>query len=90
MGSGGFELLVDGKDTPFYLGHPVTMNGVVVHCQDPAVPGSPFCSDWPASMVLGKTIVTATCWVDTTYVPGQKTIVCDEIDTGTKPFQKAR
>jgi hypothetical protein len=69
-GFGAFGLKIKGVDTSFYLGSPVKMNGVVVTCQDPAFPSSGFCSDWPSAIVIGKSVVTATCWIDTTYAPG--------------------
>jgi hypothetical protein len=101
--TGGFVLTIGGKRTDFYIGLPMRMNGAVVRCQDPdpaiASPGS--CTDWPSAIVLGKSVVTATCWtvmfspdMAMIYTPGmststpEPTLFCDEIDSvprGPKP-----
>jgi hypothetical protein len=78
-GIGAFALSISGQEVQFYIGRPMTINGSQIHCMNP---GTPSCTDWPTNIVLGATIVTATCWTDTTYQPGGATIFCDEIDTG--------
>jgi hypothetical protein len=39
------------------------------------------CVDWPTELVLGKSVVTATCWSDRRFNRGKSTLFCDEIDT---------
>jgi hypothetical protein len=80
--TGGFVLTIGGKSMDFYIGLPMRMNGAIVRCQDPdpniASPAS--CTDWPPSIVLGKSVVTATCWIEMfspdmalSYTPGMST-----------------
>jgi hypothetical protein len=96
--TGGFVLTIGGKSMDFYIGLPMRMNGAIVRCQDPdpniASPAS--CPDWPPSIVLGKSVVTATCWIEMfspdmalSYTPGMSastpkpTLFCDEIDSAS-------
>jgi hypothetical protein len=80
----------------FYIGLPMRMNGAIVRCQDPdrVVASLGSCTDWPSSIVLGKSVVTATCWTEMfspdmamSYTPGmstsppEPTSFCDEIDS---------
>jgi hypothetical protein len=64
--TGYFVLTIGRKSMDFYIGLPMRINGAIVRCQDPdpdiASPGS--CTDWPPSIVLGKSVVTATCWIE--------------------------
>jgi hypothetical protein len=81
-GNGSFTLIIRGSTKYFYIGLPMKMNGTVVQCRDPdpALADWGACTDWPSKIVLGKSIVTATCWSDSEFVPGTSTLFCDEID----------
>jgi hypothetical protein len=80
-GIGGFSLTVGAASISFHIGLPMKMNGDIVRCQspDPAVEFG-FCTDWPSEIVEGKSVVTATCWVDTEFKPGISTLFCDKIE----------
>lgn len=94
--TGYFVLTIRGKPMDFYVGLPMRMNGAIVTCQDPdpavVTPGS--CMDWPSSILVGKSVVTATCWTEMfspdmalSYTPSMSTstpkptLFCDEIDS---------
>jgi len=88
---GTFGLRIRGTDTSFYIGLPMTMNGSNVTCHDPSLEHSKNCTDWPSAIVLGTTVVTATCWQASTFNPGTAAAeVCDEIDTGSQSQSKKR
>jgi hypothetical protein len=84
-GTGGFALTIGAKTMDFYIGLPMTMNGTIVLCTDanPTLRESGVCDDWPSAIIVGKSVVTATCWSDTTFNPGKSTLFCDEIDSRT-------
>jgi hypothetical protein len=72
---GTFGLTINGSDTTFYVGLPMTMNGSRVTCHNPAASASQaLCTDWPAAIILGSSIVTATCWSDASFKPGSATM----------------
>jgi hypothetical protein len=94
--TGNFVLTIGRKRMVFYIGLPMRMNGANVECQDPdpALANPDSCPDWPSSIVLGKSVVTATCWMvmfspdmALSYTPGMPTSTpkptwfCDEIDS---------
>jgi len=80
--TGNFALKRGARNTTFYVGLPMKMNGVTVTCPDADFAKDPdVCTDWPSEIVLGKAVVTATCWYDTT-VFREPTLFCDEIDYG--------
>jgi hypothetical protein len=81
QGFGAIELSISGMISTFFAGLPMKINGAIVRCSDPSFPGE-YCTDWPSNMIFGKTLVTVTCWKDTTFRPGTTQIFCDEIDTG--------
>ena len=75
---GTFDLTFGGKTMTFYIGLPMTMNRrPIVACPDSG------CADWPPEIVEGKSVVTVTCWPDTTFDPGTTTFFCDEIDSAS-------
>jgi hypothetical protein len=93
--TGYFVLTIGRKRMGFYVGLPMRMNGAIVLCQDPdlAVTSPAACMDWPSSIVLGKSVVTATCWTEM-FSPDmamsygmqkpstrKPTLFCDEIDS---------
>jgi hypothetical protein len=83
-GTGGFSLTLGAATISFYIGLPMKMNGSMVRCQSsgPAVEFG-FCTHWPSEIVEGKSVVTATCWVDTEFKPGTSTLFCDEIESAS-------
>jgi hypothetical protein len=66
---GGFSLTAGSKESEFYIGWPMHINGKVVTCKDPENMGDtgPMgCTDWPSWLVERKTFVTARCcWTPT-------------------------
>lgn len=91
-GLGAFALEVNGGQHVFSVGTRMRVNGQTTNCRnaDPVVAPFVGCTDWPKTIVIGKSVVTATCWVDMTYsqvayrLPSRNaTLVCDRIDSGT-------
>jgi hypothetical protein len=82
-GIGGFTLIIGANPVWFYIGWPMQMNGKIVECHHPELKDQPGydCVDWPTELVLGKSVVTATCWSDRRFDPGKSTLFCDEIDS---------
>ena len=93
---GGFSLIIGGK-VMFFSTAGMTINGEVLTCRDPSLyPDSFSCPYWPPSIVLGKSVVTATCWTEKTQTLVQTEgpscanrapvlWFCDEIDSGRRP-----
>ena len=50
----------------FYIGYPMKINGYLVKCVLPPLPGQPanpiYCNDWPSNLALGETKVRITFW----------------------------
>jgi len=73
MKQGHVVLRARSGNIDFFLSSKMLINGVRIHC---AIP--PYCNDWPASLVLGKTWVTVTHWTAT--YRGDNVRATDEID----------
>jgi hypothetical protein len=82
-GTGSFTLIIGTNPVSFYIGWPMEMNAKIVECHHPELNNQPGydCVDWPTELVLGKSVVTATCWSDRSFNRGKSTLFCDEIDT---------
>jgi hypothetical protein len=82
-GIGGFTLIIGTNPVWFYIGWPMEMNGKIVECHHPELNDQPGndCVDWFTELVLGKSVVTTTCWSDRRFNRGRSTLFCDEIDT---------
>jgi len=73
MKSGGVEIQIGDQRTYFYVSEVLRINGSRIRCAWPRV-----CSNWPSSLVVGKTKVTVTYWATTRY--GKPVFVTDQID----------
>jgi hypothetical protein len=82
-GTGAFYLTIGSTKMDFFIGLPMKINGHIVQCQspDPVSVQAGFCKDWPAEIVEGESVVTATCWSDWDFDPGTSTLFCDQIDS---------
>lgn len=93
-GTGSFDLRdASGNDHWIHIGSQMTINGVTVKCLNPDPKMADFgkCPDWPSTVVVGTTVVTATCWTDTSWRPGLGPVLfSDQIDIGTQAQIRAR
>jgi hypothetical protein len=64
-GLGWFTLrdVRSGKERLLRIGSPMKVDGHIEHCLDPTRPRDRLmCYNWPATVVIGRTIVKATCY----------------------------
>ena len=80
MGGGSVIIGSGSSSKAFYMGYPMKINGVEVVCSLPPQRGkSGFnCDDWPAGLVLGRTVVTVSYW--DAPLNGTMVEATDEID----------
>jgi hypothetical protein len=86
MGLGWFTLrdVRSGKERILRIGSPMKVDGHVEHCAEPDRPHNKvMCYYWPSTVVIGKTVVTATCYAfhDTRMDPKDADYpACDQLD----------
>lgn len=73
-----------GTEVRIRAARTVRINGVAVNCGEVDA-----CPEWPTNIVLGATVVTATCWKQPLWssVP---MLVTDQIDVGTSAQARRR
>jgi hypothetical protein len=81
-GVGSFTLKIGKKTMVLGVGGAL-INHKNPHCIDPTPKGrSGLCDDWPAEIVLGKSVVTARCWSEAR--PWGRKLFCDEVDSARR------
>jgi hypothetical protein len=83
-GLGWFTLrdVRSGRERRFRIGSPMKVDGHIEHCAQPDGPRE-MCEYWPRTVVIGKTVVKATCYAfhDPRMDPGYADYpACDQLD----------